>query len=61
MEYRGPLGVIYDNISDSDYEIKKGDRIAQMLISPVYRFKAQVVDQLNETERGNGAYGSTGK
>jgi len=60
-QYRGELGVIYDNHSDSDYEIKKGDRIAQMLIFPVYRFKAQVVDQLDDTERGDGAYGSTGK
>lgn len=60
-DYRGPLGVIYDNISDSDYKIKQGDRIAQMYVMPVYRFKAQVVDELNETERGEGAYGSTGK
>ena len=59
--YRGTLGVIYDNISDSDYTIKQGDRIAQMFILPTYRFKAQVVDELDETERGDGAYGSTGK
>ena len=59
--YRGALGVIYDNISDSDYTIKQGDRIAQMFILPTYRFKAQVVDELDETERGDGAYGSTGK
>ena len=60
-DYRGPLGVIYDNISDSDYEIKQGDRIAQMYIMPVYRFKAQKVDELDETDRGNGGFGSTGK
>ena len=59
--YRGTIGIIYDNISDSDYEIKKGDRIAQMYVMPVYRFKAQVVDVLDETDRGTGAYGSTGK
>lgn len=59
--YRGNIGVIYDNISDSDYKIKQGDRIAQMLIFPVYRFKPQVVDKLDKTERGDGAYGSTGK
>ena len=59
--YRGPLGVIYDNISDSDYEIKKGDRIAQMYIMPVHRFKAQVVNTLDRTDRGEGGFGSTGK
>lgn len=60
-QYRGPLGVIYDNISDSDYEIKKGDRIAQLYMMPVHRFKAQIVDTLEETDRGQGGFGSTGK
>lgn len=59
--YRGPLGVIYDNISDSDYTINAGDRIAQLIIMPVYHFKANVVDTLPETERGEGGFGSTGK
>jgi len=59
--YRGPLGVIYDNISDSDYEIKAGDRIAQIYVVPVHRFRATVVDVLPETERGEGGFGSTGK
>lgn len=61
MEYRGPIGVIYDNISNEDYVIKKGDRIAQMYVMPVYKFHGVQVDQLNKTERGNGAYGSTGR
>lgn len=61
MDYRGEIGVIYDNISDSDYTIKEGDRIAQMYVMPVYRFKPQIVDELEETERGTGGYGSTGK
>lgn len=60
-QYRGPLGVIYDNISDSDYEIKKGDRIAQLYMMPVHRFKAKVVDTLEDTDRGEGGFGSTGK
>lgn len=60
-QYRGALGVIYDNISDSAYEIKKGDRIAQLYVVPVHRFKAQVVDELDETDRNNGGFGSTGK
>lgn len=60
-EYRGLIGVIYDNISDSDYEIHKGDRIAQLLIMPNYHFKANVVESLNETSRGDGGFGSSGK
>ena len=60
-EYRGQLGVLYDNLSDSDYEIKAGDRVAQMLIMPSYKFKASVVDILPTSNRGEGGFGSTGK
>ena len=59
--YRGELGVMYDNISDSDYTINAGDRIAQLIVMPYYHFKPQVMDILPETDRGEGAYGSTGK
>jgi len=59
--YRGPLGVLYDNISDSDYTINAGDRIAQLIILPAYHFKAHVVDTLEETERNEGGFGSSGK
>lgn len=60
-EYRGDVGVIYDNISDSEYTINKGDRIAQMTIEPVYRFKPKKVDILSASDRGEGGFGSTGK
>lgn len=60
-EYRGQLGVLYDNLSDSDYFIKTGDRIAQMLVMPSYKFKANVVDILPASSRGEGGFGSTGK
>lgn len=60
-EYRGEIGVMYDNHSDEPYEIHKGDRIAQMIVMPVHQFKPQPVDILNETERGEGGFGSTGK
>ena len=60
-DYRGEIGVLYDNISDSDYEIKIGDRIAQCWVQPVYRFKPKVVDILPTTERGEGGFGSSGK
>lgn len=59
-DYRGPIGVLYDNISDSDYEIHAGDRIAQLVLMPSYRFKGEVVESLTETERGAGGFGSTG-
>lgn len=60
-QYRGQLGVIYDNISDSDYTINLGDRIAQLYVVPVHRFKAKIVPSLSNTERGEGGFGSTGK
>lgn len=59
--YRGPLGVLYDNISDSDYTINAGDRIAQLIVMPSYNFKAKQVEALDETERGEGGFGSSGK
>ena len=59
--YRGPLGVLYDNLSNSDYTIKAGDRIAQLMIRPTNKFKADVVPFLTETERGEGGFGSSGK
>ena len=52
---------IYDNISDSDYEIKAGDRIAQVWVERVERFKPVIVDILPATDRGDGGFGSTGK
>ena len=60
-EYRGLLGVLYDNISDSDYTINAGDRIAQLIVMPCYHFQANVVDILPTTERGEGGFGSSGK
>ena len=60
-DYRGEIGVLYDNISDSDYTIKAGDRIAQMWVERVERFKPVAVDILPATERGEGGFGSTGK
>ena len=41
--YRNSIGVIYDNISDSDYTIHAGDRIAQLIVAPAYHFKPQMV------------------
>ena len=60
-DYRGEIGVLYDNISDSDYTIHAGERIAQMLILPVHQFRPVPVDTLPNTERSDGGFGSTGK
>ena len=59
--YRGELGIIYDNTSDNDYEIKAGDRVAQLLIMPSYRFQAKVVDSLEDSDRGETGFGDSGK
>lgn len=60
-DYRGEIGVLYDNISDSDYQIHAGERIAQLIVMPCYHFNARKVDILPATERGEGGFGSTGK
>lgn len=59
--YRGELGVLYDNISDSPYTINAGDRIAQLLVMPSHRFQAKVVDILNDSDRGETGFGDSGK
>ena len=59
--YRGELGVLYDNISDEPYTINAGDRIAQLLVMPSYRFQAKVVDILADSDRGEGGFGASGK
>lgn len=59
--YRGELGVLYDNISDTPYTINAGDRIAQLLVMPSYRFQAKVVDILADSDRGEGGFGASGK
>ena len=58
--YRGELGVLFDNTSVSTVNIKKGDRIAQLLVMPSYRFQAKVVESLEDSDRGEGGFGSTG-
>lgn len=60
-DYRGPLGVVLFNFGDVDFVIKRGDRIAQLLIEPVAKPIVTVVTELDETERGHGGFGSTGK
>lgn len=59
--YTGDVTVLFDNISDSDYTITAGDRIAQIWVEPVYTFRAHQVEALEETERNAEGFGSTGK
>lgn len=59
-DYRGEIGVILINLSESDFEIVSGDRIAQMIIAPVVSVEWKNEDQLSETERGSGGFGHTG-
>ena len=59
--YRGEVMVALHNDSDEIQEIKHGQRIAQMLIQPVVSVTLEQVEELDETERGEGGFGSSGK
>ncbi|XP_058080545.1 deoxyuridine 5'-triphosphate nucleotidohydrolase-like [Magnolia sinica] len=59
-DYRGPVGVILFNHSDVDFEVKPGDRIAQLIIEMIMTPEVLEVDDLDSTVRGNGGFGSTG-
>ena len=59
-DYRGEIGVIIANLSDSDFTIKSGDRIAQMVIAKFEKISWKVVDKLDDSLRGNKGFGSTG-
>lgn len=60
-DYRGELKVILANISDQPFTITRGMRIAQLLVAPVVRGAWRVVDSLDDTTRGSGGFGSTGR
>lgn len=60
-DYRGQMHVTLYNTTDSTYTVRSGDRIAQLMITPVLRPTLQVVEELPETRRGEGGFGSTGR
>lgn len=60
-DYRGEVKVILINLGDTDFEIKRGERIAQIIIAPVTQAQLISVDELDDTQRGTGGFGSTGK
>ena len=60
-DYRGEIGIVLINLGDEDFVIEHGMRIAQMVIAKYEQVKLVKVDTLDETERGTGGFGSTGK
>lgn len=60
-DYRGEIKVILVNLSSEPFEIKRGERIAQMVVARHERVEWSAVERLSETERGEGGFGSTGK
>ncbi|WP_102783550.1 dUTP diphosphatase [Thalassospira sp. GB04J01] len=59
-DYRGEIKVILINHGDAAFEIERGMRIAQLVVAPVTQVAWQAVDDLDETARGSGGFGSTG-
>jgi dUTP diphosphatase len=59
-DYRGEVQVLLINHGQAPFVIKRGDRIAQMVVAPVTQIAWNIVEHLDQTERGSGGYGSTG-
>jgi len=59
--YRGEIGVILANFGDKDFSVSKGDKVAQLVFAPVVQPEIEETDTIDETDRGAGGFGSTGK
>lgn len=59
-DYRGELSIVMINLGQSVVKLERGERIAQLVVSPVARAEIRVLESLDETERGEGGFGSTG-
>ena len=59
-DYRGEIGVILVNLSNENFEVQNGERIAQLVIAKHERAEWEEVEELSETDRGEGGFGSTG-
>ena len=59
-DYRGEIGIVLYNSKNEDFVVKKGDRIAQMIMEKIMRPKIFQVEELDNTTRGSGGFGSTG-
>ena len=60
-DYRGEIGVIIVNLSNEDFTIHPGERIAQLVLARFEQINWQITESLSQTERGDGGFGSTGK
>ena len=60
-DYRGELKIILYNHGDKTFEVKNNDRIAQMILMPILKINLEETDDLPDTVRGSGGFGSTGK
>ena len=60
-DYRGEVKVILANLGDTPFPIAIGDRIAQLVPAPVQRATLEIVEMLDDTDRGSGGFGSTGR
>lgn len=59
-DYRGPVGILLFNFGKEDFEIKRGDRVAQLILEQIILSEVVECDDLDETVRGEGGFGSTG-
>ena len=60
-DYRGEVKIILINLGDQPFTVNRGDRIAQMIIAPVSQAQWRIVDELPQSRRGAGGFGSTGR
>ena len=59
-DYRGNVGVVLFNHADEDFTVQKGDRVAQLILERISMAAAEEVQELSDTARGAGGFGSTG-
>lgn len=59
-DYRGEIFVIMHNASEQEYFVRNGERVAQAVLCPVFKISWEEQEELSETERGDGGFGSTG-
>lgn len=59
-DYRGAIGVVLANLGTEPFVVRRGDRIAQLIVAPVARAQFEAVSQLDDTHRADGGFGSTG-
>ena len=60
-DYTGPVKVMLHNLSNDNFVIEKGNRIAQLILEKISTPEVELVDELDDTERGDGGFGSTGR